>query len=191
MEPQRAVEQAHSVLVERPRLTATSAATTPEDDTPRTAFALLSWRINLAVVIVLVVLSAVAWRSTIADANAMRGMVMGLGQIGSRFQGTMNAAAMLAMWTTMMAAMMLPTVAPIVLAHLAVTRRRRDGFLPTVAFVGGYFLVWTAVGAAGCSPIGDWRSSTTRQQSRWLHALSGAILHRRRLSIHVVEARLP
>jgi len=163
--------------VERPRLTTTSAAKTPEDDTPRAAFALLSWRINLVVVIVLVVLSAVAWRSTIADANAMRGMVMGLGQIGSRFQGTMSAAALLAMWTTMMAAMMLPTVAPIVLAHLAVTRRRRGGFLPTIAFVGGYLLVWTAVGVLpmlaywGLAQLDD-----EAGQSRWLHALAGSTL---------------
>jgi len=163
--------------VERPGLTSTSAATTPVDDTPRAAFALLSWRINLVVVFILVVLSVVAWRSTIADANAMRGMVMGLGQIGSRFQGTMSAAALLAMWTTMMAAMMLPTVAPIVLAHLAVTRRRRNGILPTVAFVGGYLLVWTAVGVLpmlaywGLAQLDDQAG-----QARWLHALAGTIL---------------
>jgi predicted metal-binding membrane protein len=177
VEPQRAIEQAHPVLVERPGLTAAAAASTSRDDTPRAAFALLSWRINLVVVIMLVALSVIAWRSTIADANAMRAMVMGLGQIGSRFQGTMSAAALLAMWTTMMAAMMLPTVAPIVLAHLAVTRGRGGGVLPTAAFVGGYLLVWSAIGVVpmlaywGFAQLDD-----DAGQARWLHVLAGAIL---------------
>lgn len=150
---------------------------TPQDDTPRTAFALLSWRINLAVVIVLVALSAFAWQSTIEQANAMSRMVMGLGQIGSRFQGTMSAAVLLAMWVTMMAAMMLPTVAPIVLAHLAVTRQRGGGILPTVAFVGGYLVVWSAIGVLpmlaywGFAQLDD-----DAGQALWLRALAGAIL---------------
>ncbi len=162
--------------MERPRLTAAHAATTPEDDAPRSAFALLSWRVNLVVVIVLVAARRIAWRSTIADATAMSGMVMGLGQIGSRFQGTMSAAALLAMWTTMMAAMMLPTVVPIVLAHLAVTRRQ-GGILPTVVFVGGYLLVWAAIGVLpmlaywGFAQLDD-----EAGQARWLHALCGGIL---------------
>ena len=87
MEPQRAVEQAHPVLVERPRLIGDLGRNDARGDTPRAAFALLSWRINLVVVVVLVVLSVLAWRSTIEDANSMRGMVMGLGQIGSRRPG--------------------------------------------------------------------------------------------------------
>jgi predicted metal-binding membrane protein len=164
--------------VERPGLIAPPAAPPlPEDDTPRAAFALLSWRINLVVVIVLVVLSTLAWQSTIEQANAMRGMVMGLGQIGSRFQGTMSAGVLLAMWATMMAAMMLPTVAPIVLAHLAVTRRRGGGVLPTIAFVGGYLLVWSAIGVLpmlaywGFAQLDD-----DAGEARWLHALAGAIL---------------
>ncbi len=150
---------------------------TPTEDTPRAAFALLSWRINLIVVIALVALSAVAWRSTIEQANAMSGMVMGLGQIGSRFQGTMSASVLLAMWVTMTAAMMLPTVAPIVLAHLAVTRQRGGGMLPTVAFVGGYLLVWSAIGVLpmlaywGFAQLDD-----DAGQAPWLHALAGTIL---------------
>ena len=153
------------------------AAMTPSEDTPRAAFALLSWRINMFVIVVLVALSALAWRSTIEQANAMSGMVMGLGQIGSRLQGTMSAAVLLTMWVTMMAAMMLPTVAPMVLAHLAVTRQRGGGIFPTVAFVGGYLLVWSATGVLpmlaywGFAQLGD-----EAGQSRWLHALAGTIL---------------
>ena len=76
----------------------------------------------------------------------MRGMAMGLGQIGSRAQGDMSVAVFLAMWVTMMTAMMLPAVAPTVLAHLAVARRRGDGVVPTLAFIAGYLVVWSAIG---------------------------------------------
>ncbi|HEY4138489.1 MAG TPA: DUF2182 domain-containing protein, partial [Casimicrobiaceae bacterium] len=134
---------------------------TSEDDTPRGAFKLLSWRINIAVVVAMVVLSALAWRSTIDQAISMRGMVMGLGQIGVLAQGMMGAGVFLTMWTTMMVAMMLPTVVPIVLAHLSVVRRRREGPWATFAFIGGYLFVWSGVGIAplivywGLALLGD------------------------------------
>src|SRR5207249_545180 len=140
--------QAYSVHLERTRLIIAFRRSnmTPEEDTPRAAFALLSLRINLLVVAAVVALSVLAWRSTIEQANAMSGMAMGLGQIGSHFQGSMSAALFLTMWVTMIVAMMLPTVAPMVLAHLAVARRRRHGTLSTIAFVGGYLLVWSVIG---------------------------------------------
>lgn len=150
---------------------------TPVDDTPRAAFSLLSWRITLVVVVTLVALSAVAWRSTVLDAYAMSDMAMGLGQIGSRMQGSMGAAAFLAMWVAMMAAMMLPTVAPMVLAHVAISRNRGDGILPTIAFVGGYLLVWSAIGVIPL--VGLWwfaELSDAAAQSRWLPTLAGLIL---------------
>jgi predicted metal-binding membrane protein len=54
-------------------------------------------------------------------------------------------------WIVMMAAMMLPSAAPMVAVHSAVGRRARDLGRPTtrgatVAFVGGYLLVWTVFG---------------------------------------------
>ena len=109
-------------------------------DTPRGAFAVLSWRINAAAVVVLLALSAFAWRSTLRDAEEMRMMAMGLGHIGVLMPGMMSAPWFLAMWATMMAAMMLPAVAPMALAHLAVTRRRGDGPLATVVFVVAAFV---------------------------------------------------
>jgi predicted metal-binding membrane protein len=55
------------------------------------------------------------------------------------------------MWVAMMAGMMLPSATPVVRAHAAVERRKRelgrDARLGTsTAFVGGYLLVWTAFG---------------------------------------------
>jgi len=56
----------------------------------------------------------------------------------------------LGVWVTMMAAMMLPSVAPMVLVFSRVKRERprRDsvGAAPTWIFVGGYLLAWTAYG---------------------------------------------
>ncbi|MDQ3381971.1 MAG: DUF2182 domain-containing protein [Actinomycetota bacterium] len=52
-------------------------------------------------------------------------------------------------WVTMMAAMMLPSVAPMVLLFARVSRQRaiqRRAYVPTWIFVLGYLAVWTAFG---------------------------------------------
>ena len=52
-------------------------------------------------------------------------------------------------WTVMMAAMMFPAAAPMILLFRTVATQRRvsgRGFVPTWVFVVGYLLVWTAVG---------------------------------------------
>jgi predicted metal-binding membrane protein len=57
----------------------------------------------------------------------------------------------LGIWVTMMAAMMLPSAAPMVLLFAKVSgdRARRDrSFVPTWVFVAGYLAVWTAYGLA-------------------------------------------
>lgn len=149
----------------------------PEDDTPRSAFRALSWRMNLAVVAVLVALSGVAWVHTARLSTSMRGMVMGLAQVGTLAQGSMSVALFLAMWATMMAAMMLPSAAPMVLAHLAVERRRGGGALATIVFVGGYLVVWSLAGLLpfaaylGIAALGDGAA-----RSRLLPAASGLAL---------------
>jgi predicted metal-binding membrane protein len=149
----------------------------PQEDTPRAALTVLPWRINLLILAVLLTVSALAWRSTIEQAHTMSGMAMGLGQIGTRVQGTMSAALFLTMWVTMMTAMMLPTVAPIVLAHHAVTRRRGDNAFSTIAFVAGYLLIWAAIGVV---PLflywGMARLSDSAAQTAWLPTLAGVIL---------------
>jgi predicted metal-binding membrane protein len=57
----------------------------------------------------------------------------------------------LGIWVTMMAAMMLPSVAPMVLffAHVSRERERRgNSHVPTWTFVAGYLAVWTVYGLA-------------------------------------------
>ena len=148
-----------------------------EDDTPRAAFTLLPWRINLIVIAALIALSALAWRSTIEQAGSMSGMAMGLGQIGSRVQGSMSAVLFLTMWVTMMAAMMLPTVAPMVLAHLAVARRRGEGAVPTSVFIGGYLLIWSAIGVVPLFAYWSFAQlNDSAADSRWLPTVAGTIL---------------
>jgi predicted metal-binding membrane protein len=149
---------------------------TPYQDTPLDAFALLPLRATVAVTVALVSVSAVASVVAIEQANAMRGMVMGLGQIGYADPGSMGAVGFLAMWTTMMAAMMLPTIVPVVLAHHAAARRRWDNALSTPAFVAGYMLVWSAIGIVvwlAYRPFAYWGDEAA--QSQWLAMLAGAI----------------
>ena len=150
---------------------------TRDGDTPHAAFTLLGWRTNLVVIVALIALSALAWRSTIEQAGSMSGMVMGLGQIGSRVQGSMTAVLFLTMWVTMMTAMMLPTVAPMVLAHRAVARRRGESAVPTIVFIGGYLLIWSAIGVVPLFAYWTFAQlNDTAAHSRWLPMLAGTIL---------------
>lgn len=147
------------------------------EDTPRATFRLFSWRVNAVVIALLGAVAAFAWYHTVVLANAMARMVMGLGQIGYRHQGDMSAGIFLAMWAIMMTAMMLPTAAPMVLAHLAVARRRGDGIFSTIAFVAGYLLVWSAIGIVPLFAYWqfaalDWDPT----QPQWLPALASTIL---------------
>jgi predicted metal-binding membrane protein len=91
----------------------------------------------------LLVGALVAWIISVAR---MRGMDQGPGtDLG-------GLAWYLGIWVTMMAAMMLPSVAPTVLffAHVSREREKRgSGHVPTWTFLCGYFAVWTAYGVAG------------------------------------------
>jgi predicted metal-binding membrane protein len=78
--------------------------------------------------------SLAAW---IVLVETMRGMDAGPGMdLGS-------LGFFLGVWVTMTAAMMLPSVGPMVLAYANVTRRPRSG---TTLFLAGYALAWTGYG---------------------------------------------
>jgi predicted metal-binding membrane protein len=93
-------------------------------------------RARLGLIAGLFVLAAVAWWST---ADRMAGMDEGpgtaLGALGW----------FLGIWVVMMAAMMLPSVAPTVALYARMTRRRSPG--GSLVFATGYLLTWTAAGA--------------------------------------------
>jgi predicted metal-binding membrane protein len=93
-------------------------------------------RARLALIALLVGLAAVAWWST---ARRMQGMDEGpgtdLGALGW----------FLGVWLVMMAAMMLPSVAPTVALYAQMARRRWMG--APLLFAGGYLLTWGLAGA--------------------------------------------
>ncbi|MFG3547618.1 DUF2182 domain-containing protein [Streptomyces sp. NPDC047725] len=96
---------------------------------------------ELAVAWSLIVLIAVpAWILTVGQARDM-----------GVEPGTMGMAIplFLVLWVTMMAAMMLPSMAPVALTWVRGIGRRASGWRRagrTLEFVGGYLLVWTAFG---------------------------------------------
>ena len=102
-------------------------------------------RARLALVALLLVLAGAAWWST---ADRMAGMDAGpgtdLGALGW----------FLGVWVVMMAAMMLPSLAPTVALYSRMTRRQGPG-LPLL-FTTGYLLVWgaTGLGAYGLFELG-------------------------------------
>jgi predicted metal-binding membrane protein len=93
------------------------------------------------------ILAAGAWAVTIALARGMAGMTgtMGLG-----------LAVFVPIWTLMMAAMMLPSVAPT--ASLYARTFRDNRALRTAGLVGGYLAVWAAAGvpAYGLAWLAGW-----------------------------------
>jgi predicted metal-binding membrane protein len=118
----------------------------PPEDTPRSAYRVLERRATLTTAAILLALAAVAWWSTLGNARDMSSMVQGFAHVGAAMPFGMSALVFMVMWTTMMIAMMFPTIAPIVLLHRMVVRRRGEGIMPTVAFGSGYLAVWAAVG---------------------------------------------
>jgi predicted metal-binding membrane protein len=92
-------------------------------------------------------------------------MVSGLAQVGGAMSFDMAAPVFLAMWVTMMVAMMFPTIAPIVLLHRMVIRRRGGGVTATVWFVAGYLLVWTLTGVVPLVALLAFRDLTADSMS--------------------------
>src|SRR6185437_5140591 len=101
--------------------------------------------IQLGLIGALLVLAAVAWAIT---NDQMAGMDAGPGtDLGS-------LGFFLGVWVVMMAAMMFPSIAPMVLmfARIQEGRRDREAGAPaglTTLFVGGYLVSWAAAGLIG------------------------------------------
>jgi predicted metal-binding membrane protein len=134
-------------------------------------------RVTIGTTAALVGLAAVAWLLTIQQSLGMADMVTGLAQVGTRMPNPMTAPVFLFMWLTMMVAMMFPTIAPMVLAHGLVIRHRGEGFLPSLAFVLGYLLVWTAIGLVPLAAFLGFRDLPDDQPVLgWLPRISGLVL---------------
>lgn len=125
---------------------------------------------QLALLAIVGVLTVGAWALTAHQAHTMdmpmgvvaRGASDGMdgmaGMPGIAASGIAGAdwtwdgfAAFLVAWAVMMAAMMFPAAAPMLLLFRKVSAQRRAqgrAFVPTWVFAAGYLLVWTAVGGA-------------------------------------------
>lgn len=141
---------------------------------PRSAYSALQRRSTVAIVGLLLVLAGLAWWSTVGQARSMSSMVQGLAQVGRSMPFDMSLGLFLTMWVAMMVAMMFPTIAPIVLLHRSVIRRRGEGPAQTVAFVGGYLLVWTLIGVVPLIALIGFRSIA--DGSAWVARASGGVL---------------
>jgi len=124
-------------------------------------------RARLGLVAVLFALAALAWAWTVHE---MRGMDAGpwtaLGSLGW----------FLGIWVVMMAAMMLPSVAPTVSLYARMTRERSR--LAPWVFTGGYLLTWAVAGLVAYL-LGFAASSLSGGALDWDragHALAGVTL---------------
>ena len=92
----------------------------------------------VAILVTLLALAAIAWAYVSAQGDSM---TMSGGADVASF------AIFLTTWVVMMAAMMFPAFAPVVLVYAQYTRQQ-TGTWPLLAaiFVGGYLLIWSAVG---------------------------------------------
>ena len=112
-------------------------------------------RARLVLVAVLFGAASAGWLWTAGEMRAMDdGPWTGLGSLGW-FVGV---------WVVMMAAMMLPSVAPTVALYSRMTRRRSP--LSPIAFVAGYLLTWGAAGVAAYA-IGAAASRVAGAQLAW------------------------
>ncbi|MFB6616518.1 DUF2182 domain-containing protein [Streptomyces sp. NPDC085524] len=116
--------------------------------------------------ILLTVLAALAWALTAAQSREM-----GTGT------GTMGIALLpfLVLWVVMMAAMMLPSVAPVALTWAGAIRRTSSGpvrAVRTAGFLVGYLLAWTAFGlvAYGLLTLTDRLLADHPGAGRWIGA---------------------
>jgi predicted metal-binding membrane protein len=110
-------------------------AATRDGERAGLAAAFVAVRVRLALIALLFALSGVAWWWTV---ERMRGMDTGPGAD----LGTLGW--FLGVWVVMMAAMMLPSVAPTVALYSRMTRRSAP--VAPLLFAAGYLLAWVAPG---------------------------------------------
>ncbi|HEV2033354.1 MAG TPA: DUF2182 domain-containing protein [Candidatus Dormibacteraeota bacterium] len=120
-----------------------------------------------AIIAALLLCAAAAWVFTAQQAASMSGMG-GMAMVG--------AGLFLVIWVVMMVAMMFPATAPMVITHARVVRSRGEGSLPTLAFVLGYLVVWTAAGLVPLAIIQLAGSPVAAPLGGWLPRLGGVVV---------------
>jgi predicted metal-binding membrane protein len=103
-------------------------------------------RDRLVILLAIAALTAGSWLQMVSSSEVGAGRLMPC--CGARF------GVAFSMWTVMMAGMMLPSVAPMVLTHAAIMRRRAARGAPFVAsglFLAGYLVAWSAYSAVAAA----------------------------------------
>ena len=105
----------------------------------------------------LAVVCAIAWLATLHQASMMA-MMDHSAMMSDMRPLPVELALLFLMWTTMMVAMMLPGINPMVTAFATINRRRRERDAPYVAtavFVFGYVIAWSifSVAASGLQVV--------------------------------------
>lgn len=131
---------------------------------------------NAIIVAVLVALAALAWFRMLERAGETSDMILGLPQVGRAEPGLLTAGTFLVMWVVMTVAMMFPAVVPMVVTHRAVASRRGAGTLATIAFVGGYLIMWTAAAVVPLGALLAFQHLAADAGSRALEIAAGSIL---------------
>ncbi len=109
-------------------------------------------RDKIAIFSALASIAAIAWIYLVMMANEMGDMEMVAGQsMQIRPWSPGDFGMMFSMWAIMMIGMMLPTALPMTLVYAAVARKAEEQgapVAPTVTFVFGYVVVWSAFSLA-------------------------------------------
>lgn len=113
---------------------------------------------RILVIGLLVLIAGLAWAFTIEQAMLMdemeaamwRDMNMSMNGMEPTW-ARLDVLLLLAMWSAMMAAMMLPAASPMIVAFATINRRRRERsapHVPTGVFLLGYLTVWVGFAVA-------------------------------------------
>lgn len=109
-------------------------------------------RENLFILTALVLLSVLAWATTVHQAGGMGwGMFTCSMTMGTPFSVS-NGFLYVVLWGVMMVAMMFPAMAPIVGLFRSIAQRKQEEglpFTPAWVFVAGYVMLWTLTGSVG------------------------------------------
>ncbi len=98
---------------------------------------------------VLIVLCGLAWAATVYQAGSMGVGLTTCSMTMGRPFSLSQALLYVALWGVMMAAMMLPSVAPMVMFFSTISRNKRQqgsSFAPAWIFVAGYITLWALTG---------------------------------------------
>jgi predicted metal-binding membrane protein len=105
----------------------------------------LSRRPQILLWLVVLLLAGIGWVITVIQSRGMRGMA----DMPGMTMGPDPAMVYLPLWVSMMAAMMFPSVVPMVSMFAAVGRHKRStggSAVPTWVFLAGYLAVWSLFG---------------------------------------------